>query len=99
MPQKKPVTLCEIEREQEVEDDYSQAVSRVSRAIPIMATLTERLARKDAIVTRLPTSPKLFQPPTVFFRDNFSGSVFEWLTSNPSEAEGYCCSFYTLTQN
>jgi hypothetical protein len=92
MPKSKPIALCEVEREavdEDKEDEYREAISRVSRAIPILAQVSERLAKKDALVARLPVWSQ-FQEPTLFFSDNYGGSVFDWLQFDPSQDETYC---------
>ena len=97
MPRKNPVTLCEVEHEEEA--GYSQAVSRVGLAIPLLAKLSERVARRDAIAAKLPTNAALFQEPTLFFFDSFGGSALDWLAFDMSKAEGYSCSYFVVEQN
>jgi hypothetical protein len=98
MPRNKPIMLCEVEREAvgENEDEYREAMSRVSRAIPILAQVSERLAKRDAIVARLPDWSQ-FQEPKLFFCDSFSGSVLEWLNFD-IKAKGYDRTYHTPSE-
>jgi hypothetical protein len=97
MPRSKSISLCQVEREEDEDKEegaYREAVSRVSRAIPLMAKLGARLARRNATVARLPLWSQL-RETTLFFADTYDSDTLAWLNFDTEKAENYERTYHT----